>query len=238
MEQRDTVAEELGLLHVVGSEEHRHPGRLPQILDALPHAVAGDGVEPDGRLVEHEQLGTVDERLGQLEPADHAAGVGAGEPVGRLGQPHHLKRFGDALAPDRPGDVEEAREPADVLAAGQRRLDRQLLRDVPDPPANRHLRPTDIEAEHLDPARLHRQERVGDPDRRRLPGAVRAEQAEDLALFDAEVDPVERGVLAIPVDEALAQECGRTRRGRGCRGGAVPGGRLCGSLMLEVCHQV
>src|SRR5579863_8345828 len=67
VEERDPVTKELGFLHVVGREQHGHTGRLAQVFDALPHPVARHGVESDGRLVEHQQLRAVDERLGQLE---------------------------------------------------------------------------------------------------------------------------------------------------------------------------
>ena len=53
--QRDPVAQRVGLLHVVRGEQHRHPGGVAQLLDALPDAVAGDRVEADRGLVEDEQ---------------------------------------------------------------------------------------------------------------------------------------------------------------------------------------
>ena len=74
------------------------PVARPQLLDPLPDAVAGDRVEADRRLVEHEQRRPVDERLGELEAAHHPARVRPREPVGRVGQAHRGERLVDALA--------------------------------------------------------------------------------------------------------------------------------------------
>src|SRR5579862_1566337 len=65
MHQRDPVAQRVGLLHVVRRHEHRHPEGVAHLLDSLPDAIAGNGVEADRRLVEHEDGGAVDERLSE-----------------------------------------------------------------------------------------------------------------------------------------------------------------------------
>src|SRR5581483_5642998 len=46
-----------------------------------------------------------------------------------------------------------------------------------------------------------REQRNEHPDQRRLAGAVRAEQAEDLAVLDDEADPLHRRELAEPLDD-------------------------------------
>ena len=55
----------------------------------LPDVRAGQRVEADGGLVEHQQRGPVDQRLSQLEAADHPSGVGAHQAVAHVVQPHH-----------------------------------------------------------------------------------------------------------------------------------------------------
>ena len=65
----------------------------------------------------------------------------AGQAVGGVGEPHHLERLGDALLAFASRHVEEAREPADVLASRQRRLDRELLRHVAEAATHRHRSP-------------------------------------------------------------------------------------------------
>ena len=50
-------------------------------------------------------------------------------------------------------------------------------------------------------AAVGRSQALEDLDRRRLAGAVRAEQAEDLAGRDVEVDPVDRPDVAVLLDQ-------------------------------------
>ena len=52
----------------------------------VPHVLALGRVEAGGRLVEEDHRRPADQARGQVEPAAHAAGVGLGRPVGRLGQ--------------------------------------------------------------------------------------------------------------------------------------------------------
>ena len=59
----------------------------------------------------------------------------------------------------------------------------------------------DVEAVDERRARGRRQQRRQHADERRLAGAVRAEQAEDLALFDGEADAVDGGEVAEPLDD-------------------------------------
>ena len=94
--QGDAVAEQLGLLHVVGRQQDGHARRLLQLLHPLPHAVARHRIEAHRRLVEHEHARPVDERLRELEPAHHAARVGAREAVGDLFEAHHVEGVVDA----------------------------------------------------------------------------------------------------------------------------------------------
>ena len=104
----------------------------------LPHPVAGDRVQPDGRLVEDQQLRPADQRLRELEPADHATGVAAREPVRGVEQVHRREGVVDAGGALAARHVVEPGEPRDVLPPGQRPLDGQLLGHVAEPPA--HLR--------------------------------------------------------------------------------------------------
>ena len=72
----------VGLLEVLGGEEHG--GALAvEAPHLVPQGHPAGGVEPGGGLVEEQHGGLVHERQGQVEPAAHAAGVGADAPVGR-----------------------------------------------------------------------------------------------------------------------------------------------------------
>src|SRR5579862_9615953 len=66
--QRDPVAVRVGLVHVVRGHQHGHLMLVAQPRDVLPDDTAGDRVQTDRRLVEHQQPRRVDQRLGELEP--------------------------------------------------------------------------------------------------------------------------------------------------------------------------
>ena len=59
-----------------------HPGS-GQVGDDLPHALPAAQVEAGGRLVEEDHRGLADQAGREVEPAAHAAGVGAGPPAAR-----------------------------------------------------------------------------------------------------------------------------------------------------------
>ena len=72
--------------------------------DLMRAADLGDlpGVEPDGRLVEDQDLGVVHDGLGQAHPLAVALGEGADEPILHVGDEaalHHLGHPGPALGP-------------------------------------------------------------------------------------------------------------------------------------------
>ena len=75
------VSQAVGLFKIVGREEY---GDAEVGVDAtyfFPDSGSAYGVEAGSGLVEEEYFGIVDEGCGEVEPALHAAGVGADEPV-------------------------------------------------------------------------------------------------------------------------------------------------------------
>src|SRR3954469_8164092 len=216
MHERDPLAELVGLVHVVRREQDRHAALLAQPGDEVPHRAARDRVEADRRLVEDQHARPVDERLRQLEPADHAGGVRRHEAGGGLEHAGRLEREVDAVGALRARDVEQPGERHHVLAARQRAVGGELLRHVADLPAHGHPLAGDVVAEDVRDAATDRQERRQDADRRRLAGAVGTEQPEHLALLDLEVDAVHGALLAEGGDESLAAG-GRRRVGHATR---------------------
>ena len=88
------VAQLLGLVHVVGGED-QGDALLLEPEQPVPQHVPGLRVEPGGRLVEQQDLGLVDQRAGDGQPALHAAGqrldLGAGA-LGRAGRTRAARR--------------------------------------------------------------------------------------------------------------------------------------------------
>ena len=88
----------LGLVHVVRGEQDGHAVLGAQLGDQVPHRAAGDRVEADRRLVEDQQARAVHQRLRELQPPDHAAGVRRDQAVGVLEHAGRGQRPLDPLA--------------------------------------------------------------------------------------------------------------------------------------------
>ena len=152
----------------------------------LPEAEARRRVEPGRRLVEEQDRRPVHERGREVEPAAHAARVGLERPVGGVGQAEALEQLGRPVL----------RQP--LRAGGSARpTRRRFSRPVSTSSTAAYCpaRPirsrtdcgcfADVDAEHRRAPLLEREDGREDADRRRLAGAVGAEQPEHGAGLDA-----------------------------------------------------
>ena len=177
----DAVGEDVGLLQVLRGQEDGHAVLARQPADLAPERGAALDVEAGRRLVEEEDLRPVHERERQVEPALHPARVAAHLAVGGLAQADAAEQLVGALRPLGARDPLQRGLQAQVLAAGQERVERGLLQRRAD--VHPHLRALldDVEAGDARAARGRRQQRRQHVHGRRLAGAVRAEEAVDLA---------------------------------------------------------
>ena len=114
VEHADPRAQLLDLGQQVAGQEDRRPGavQLEQQLADLGDALR---VQAVGRLVEHQQLGTAQQRAGQPEPLPHAERVGLDRPPADPGEADLLEHLVDPLprgcaaTPPRPGRRRAAR---------------------------------------------------------------------------------------------------------------------------------
>src|SRR5690606_2730985 len=204
----DPVAEGERLLVVVGDVEGGRAGQLAELLELGAHGRAQLGVQVRQRLVEQVDL---------RGPHQHAAERGAlALPVGQLPR-EALEQVVDA---ERGRDLPDAlglllRRPGAVAARPQRGgevLLHRLLR-VERVALERHR---DAAVVGLDPGHVPARDAhlaldlVDEPrdalERGRLAGAGRAEDHEELAVGQLEVDPVQGDRLAVARDEALHRE--------------------------------
>ena len=86
MHDRDSVAQALRLVEVVGRQENRRVAARSQAADHVQQLGADAGVEADCRLVEKEHAGARDERSGDLQPPALAAAVAPDGPVDQLSE--------------------------------------------------------------------------------------------------------------------------------------------------------
>ena len=206
----DAVREHVGLLEVLGREEDGHAAVGREPLHLLPERAPALHVEAGGGLVEEQDARPVDERQREVEPPLHAARVAAHAAVGGLHEPDALEQLLRALARLR-------RRGMPCRAVWSRRCSRPVRNGSSAaswsaaPIVARTAGPsstTSCPATHARPAvggsSVVSMWTVVD-----LPGAVRPEEAVDLAGLDAQVDAVDRAraLLELP-DEALRLDGG------------------------------
>ncbi len=189
----------VGLLQVVRGEEDRAaaPGVGPH---RLPEGVPGLHVEGRRRLVQDQQVGAAGQREGEAHPLDLAAGEPVHAPPGQRGDPRQLQGLPDGHRRRVPSGHE-----GDQLAHGDPGHRPCLLEHGPHPAgAHRGFRRA---AEQLHRARVGRAQAEQQGDRRRLAGAVAAEQCDGLPAPDAQVHAVDGADVAVRL--------GRSREGDG-----------------------
>ncbi len=199
-DDRDAVADHLDVGQDVGIHEYRLAlGSEAQ--NDVADLLAADRVETAHRLVEEDHLGVVHQRLGDAHPLQHALRVGAKPRVGRVLEAHPLEQLVHASCAPRRLEAGEPRVEVEYLAAGQVGVEPGVLRQEADVLAERALR--HVAAQHPGLA-------AGRPDQphqqlegRRLAGAVRTDEAEDLAAAHRERQAVEHALA--PHSEARAE---------------------------------
>ena len=189
VDDADPVGHLLRLVDVVGGEDDGDAG-FAQRADHPPHVLAQLHVDAGGRLVEEEYLRLVRECFRNQHAALHAARER--DDLGVLLVPErkvleHLLDEGRVLAL-----AEEAAAKGDRGPHGHESVGRELLRHQPDHRARSAIVRDDVTAGDGDAAGRRRHDPADDTDEGGLSGAVRSEQAENLARPDLEIDVLQR----------------------------------------------
>ena len=187
VDDREPVRERVGLVEVVRRQEDGGPA-LTERADLVPHARSSLRVEPRRGLVEEEHARAMDDPEADIEAALHAAGVRRDGAVGGGAELEHLEDLGGTRLRLPCRHAVETRLEDELAATGLGRVGRAPLRHVSDAAAD--LRGVALEVHARDPrlARGRADERREHAQRRGLAGPVGAEEAEDLASADLEVD--------------------------------------------------
>ena len=191
----------------------------PEELEDLGDA---ERVDRRGRLVEDQDVGILDQRVGDAEALEHAPRVLLGLVVGPGRQADLLERLVDRRIRLGLRDPVQAGRVAQVLAPGQVRVEADRVREVADAALDLERAAGRVEPDDAGLALG----RLGQPeehqDRRRLAGAVLAEQAEDLAGLDLEIEMVDGDEVAVGLGQAAGPDRGArpvvASRGRGAPG--------------------
>ena len=185
------VRKDVGLLEVLRREEDGH-SRLPSHQrDLVPDVGAALRIETRGRLVQEENARAMHEREREVEPPLHAPRVAGDLAVGGVHETDAMEKLLRARATLLLRHALQRRLQAEVVARGEERVERGLLQRDADEPADLWPVLDDVVPGNERRPRRRRQEGGQDVDRGGLPGAVRAEEAVDLAGRDRDVDPVD-----------------------------------------------
>src|SRR6266516_2233783 len=203
MHDADARAQAIGLLHRVGRHEDRHIRLRAQHQEMVPDGLARNRVQADRRLIQEEHTGLVQQRLRDLQATDHASRVMLYQLIARLRETHEIKHLVHTLRLYLARQVVELGEDQQVLKARQRPIGGEGLWHIADAATNIRRLVDNIVARDQSTTRRRRQERDQHLDRRTLTRAIRSQQAEDLALLDLKIDPVDRGMLPKPLYEIM-----------------------------------
>jgi hypothetical protein len=180
-DDRDAVREPVGLFHVVGGEQDGLAD-VAQARHDVPRLPASRRVEPGGGLVEEEQIGVADQPEREIDPAALPAGQRPGAFVGLAAESDEVDHLVDV-----PRAGVEAGVVPQEFAGTEPVLHPGFLQDDPDPLTVGATAGLRVAAEHLDVPARPLPVALEDLHRGRLAGAVRADDRDDLALLDGEV---------------------------------------------------
>src|SRR3990172_2138798 len=208
---RDAVAKGLGLLHVVGCEDHSL-ALIADVLDEVPQVVPGLRVEPGGGLVEEDDVGVVNQGDSDGEALLLAAGEGLDERTALL-----IEGESRQEPLERRTVAEQCGERAQRLLDGQLRPERLRLELHADAVLDGGALADGVEAEEGDAAAVRLAPAFDHLQGGGLAGAVGAQDAERLTGGHFEGDGVHRGEAVVALGEAIDGEDG------------VAGGGTCGA---------
>ena len=193
VDQHDRVAQPFHELELMAREHHGHP-----VVRGLPtqHArqhVDPDRIEPRERLVEHEQVGLVHERRGQLHALLVAERERLDTIVRALGHAEHLDRLLGPTPRVGLGDPVQPRQVDELIEDPHLRIEAALLGHVAEATAYPSVDGLAAPAHRTGVGREHAE---GDAHRGGLARPVRPDEPHDAPLGHGERDVVERDEVA------------------------------------------
>jgi len=202
VDDRDPVAERLGLLHEVG---HQHDGgaAISDPANQVPRGAARGRVETGGQLVEEDDLGPAEQRERDEEALLLAAGeggVGAAPQVAKPPLGQHGVHIGRSLV--------QPREQPDGFAHPQALGQGGGLQLRAGPPAQFLGVAAGIQPEHSEPAAVAAAQALQDLHGGGLARSVRSQDAEDLPAPDVEGDLGDGNGPAVPLLEVFRGDDG------------------------------
>jgi hypothetical protein len=193
--------------HVRGEEDGGAAG--DHALQHVLEGVGGDGIDAFEGLVEEEELGAVDDGGGEGELLAHAVGVVGDELLGFVGEAHELEEFGGALGGGGFIQAIHAADEGEVLAGGEFAEEGHAFGDDADVTFHFDGVVEEILTEDLNGAGGGGEQAGEHLDGGGFAGSVGAEEAEELAGFDREIEVVDGGEGVKGTRESVGSDGGR-----------------------------
>ena len=166
-------------------------GGAPLLLlaEEMAHVGRGHRVEPRSRLVAEDPVGIMQRRPNQRHLLRHAARVRGEDRVAAVGQLETLEERGDARTPFCFRNPIQVAEPIEVLRRRVATVEPRLVGHDAKPRPHRVQAFGQAQAVKLDRPGVRSQDPAEAAQRRRLARPVLAEQDQDLAALNVQVDP-------------------------------------------------
>ena len=180
---------------------------LDEYPDHVPDVVALGRVEARGGLVQVDDRSACDHGRAAVQPATHVAGVGLRQAAGGLGEIELLEQPPGAHLGLGGRPVEQLADHDQVLHAREVFINACELPGETDLAAHRLGLVNDIQPRDGCGAAIRSQQRRENAHCRGFADAIRAEDAENATLLDAQVNSVQGFGLAEVLDEAVCLDC-------------------------------
>src|SRR6266536_2082284 len=186
-------------LHQVGSDDDGNAFLVPQDLQVLPEIAPRAGIEAGGRFIEQQNLGMMEEALGQFNAPLHSTREGL-HPVARaVEQSDPGQNLFNPLLQFRSAETIEVSLMPEVFVSGEFRIYALCLEDDADVAPKRVRLANRIQTHNRSRARGGHHQGRKNPEQSGLAAAIWAEQAEQLRGTNVKGNQVERRSVLIAV---------------------------------------
>ena len=211
----EPVAYGIGLEHVMGRQEDRLAG-VRELPDDDAQLARPDWIEPDGRLVEEQDLWIVEQSSREVQALLHAAGVQLHPVLLPAREVEPFQQLGDPPPRDLRWYAVKVREVTQVVETGEPPVETPFAaEDEADPLPQRPLVLDCIQTQHQGSPRRGQQQRGEDLDHRGLACSVGTEQPEELTLGDFQIDSAKsRALDALAPKDAAGRGVGLAKLAR------------------------
>jgi hypothetical protein len=181
LDEHDGITGDFDFAEEVGVEEHGGAA-FSLVANDVANEPAAHGVEAGSGFIEENEFGFMDESLGEADALQHAFRKAAEAAVAMRSEADEIKISGNTVAELRRSESAEAAMKRQQFRGGEPVVETKILREETDLATNLYARKRVIEDLRVTATRFDEAEQHLDGGA--FAGAIRAEEAEDLAAAD------------------------------------------------------